>query len=122
MIEVLKGFPEAVLALACTGEVTKDDYETVLIPAVEESLKHQAKVRLYYQIGPGLTGFSAGAVWDDFKVGIEHLGRWERAAVITDSDSIRFAVRAFGFLIPGGFRVFPLNAEAKAREWIQEGL
>jgi len=78
--------------------------------------------QLYYQIGPGLTGFSAGAVWDDFKVGIEHLGRWERAAVITDSDSIRFAVRAFGFLIPGGFRVFPLNAEAKAREWIQEGL
>ena len=79
-------------------------------------------MRLYYRIGPDLTGISAGAMWDDFKVGMEHLTRRERAAVVTDSDSIRFAVRAFGFLNPVGFRVFPLDAEAKAREGIQEGL
>ena len=42
--------------------------------------------------------------------------------MVTDSDAIRFAVRAFGFLVPGGIKVFPLDAEEMAHAWIQEGL
>ena len=122
VIEVLDGFPATVLSFACTDEVTKSDYETVPIPAVEQTLKDHAKVRLYYRIGPDMSGIRAGAVWDDFKIGMEHLGRWERAALVTDSDSMKFSVKAFGFLIPGGIGVFPLNAEDKALEWIQEDL
>ncbi len=122
MIEILKNFPSSVLAFDCTGEVTKSDYETVLIPAVQKALKSNDKLRLYYRIGTDVSGFQAGAVWDDFKVGVEHLSRWMRAAVVTDSDSIRFGVTAFSFMIPGGVKVFPLDAEVKARAWILEDL
>ena len=59
MIEVLKGFPKKVVAFACKGHVTKRDYETVLIPAVEETLQQPGKVRLYYQIGPDFSGIEA---------------------------------------------------------------
>ena len=37
-IEALEGFPTKVFAFACKGHVTKHDYETVLIPAVEEAI------------------------------------------------------------------------------------
>ena len=56
MIDVLKGFPDSVVAIACRGRVTGGDYETVLIPAVEKALKEHEKVRLYYEIGSDFTG------------------------------------------------------------------
>ena len=122
MIEPVHGFPEKVVAFVCKGHVTKRDYETVLIPAVNKALKQAGKLRLYYQFDPGFSGIEAGAVWDDFKVGMEHLLRWERIAVVTDVDWIRYTIRVFSFVIPGVTKIFPVNEEAKAREWILEGI
>lgn len=122
MIEALKGFPTKVLAFACKGHVTKSDYETVLIPAVEEALKQQGKIRLYYQIDPDFTGIEPGAMWDDFKVGMEHVLRWERIAVVTDVDWIRYTFRAFSFVIPSLAKIFRVDEQEKARNWIMEGL
>ncbi len=34
MIDTLQIFPENVLAFVCRGQVTKSDYDTVLVPAV----------------------------------------------------------------------------------------
>ena len=79
--------------------MTKGDYETVLVPAVESALKQHEKVRLYYQIDADFSGIEPGAVWEDFKVGVEHLLRWERIAVVTDVNWIRHTIRAFGFLM-----------------------
>jgi hypothetical protein len=122
MIVALEGFPAKVLAFSCKGHVTKRDYETVLIPAVEEALKHQGKIRLYYQIDPDFNGIEPGAMWDDFKVGMEHVLRWERVAVVTDVEWIRYTIRAFSFVIPGVAKVFRLDETAKAREWIVEDM
>lgn len=121
MIEVLTGFPETVLAFACNGHVTKRDYESVLIPAVEQALGQHKKVRLYYQIDPGFSGIESGAMWDDFKVGMEHLFRWDRLAVVTDVEWIRSMFKAFSFVIPCEARVFQLEEAANARTWIVEG-
>ena len=121
MIEALKGFPAKVLAFECRGHVTKNDYETVLIPAVEKAFQAPGKLRLYYQIGPDFSGIETGAMWDDFKVGMEHFLRWERIAVVTDVDWIRHTVQAFGFLMPRVARIFRMDEKAKAREWVSEG-
>jgi hypothetical protein len=118
MIEALKGFPPKVLAFACKGHVTKDDYENVLIPAVEEALKQKGKIRLYYQIDADFSGIEPGAMWDDFKVGMEHVLRWERMAVVTDVEWIRYTIRAFSFVIPGVAKMFHLAEQKQAREWI----
>ena len=118
MIEALKEFPPNVLAFTCKGHVTKRDYETVLIPTVEEALRQKGKLRLYYQIDPDFSGIEPGAVWDDFKVGMEHVLRWERIAVVTDVDWIRYTILAFSFVIPGAVRIFRPDEQAKARDWI----
>lgn len=89
-----------------------------MIPAVESALKQHEKIRLYYQIDPDFSGIEAGAVWEDFKVGMEHLLRWERIAVVTDVDWIRRTVRAFSFVMPGEVKVFSFDEAAKAQSWI----
>jgi SpoIIAA-like len=118
MIELLKGFPDNIVALACKGQVTRRDYETVLVPAVEKALKQHRNVRVYYQIGAEFVGIDPGAVWDDFTVGLEHLMRWERIAVVTDLDWIRHTIKIFSFLMPGEVKIFPTSEAAEAREWI----
>ena len=120
MIEMLKGFPDTVLAAACRGQVTREDYETVLIPAVEAALKRHPKLRLYYEIAPDFTGIAPGAVLDDIKVGMEHLTRWDRIALVADVEWIRHTMMAFAFLLPCPIKAFHVADKAAARAWITE--
>jgi len=119
MIESLKDLPGNVVAFQCRGHVTRQDYETVLVPAVNSALQQHEKLRLFYKIGPDFTGIDPSAVWEDFSVGMEHLLRWERIAVVTDVVWIANTVRAFGFLMPGKVRTFSLSEEKQARAWIE---
>ena len=120
MIELLKGFPDSVVAISAHGEVTRKDYDTVLIPAIEKALKSHDKVRVLYEIGPDFTGYDAGSAWEDFKAGMEHLSRWERVAVITDIDWIKHTMQLFSIIMPGMVRVYPTADAAKARLWITQ--
>ena len=73
---------------------------------------------MYYEIAEDFSGFEPGAMWEDFKVGIEHLTRWDKVAVVTDIGWIGNAVRFFSFLIPATTRLFSLADAAQARAWI----
>ena len=117
MIESLT-LPNDVLGFVCHGHVTRADYETVLVPAVEKALTRPGRVRLYYEVAPDFDGFAPGAMWEDFKVGIEHLRRWDRMAVVTDVDWMKHSIRMFGFLLPGRLKIYPLAEAAQARAWI----
>ena len=118
MIEVIEGFPANVVAVAGKGRVTAADYDEVLIPRVKEALRSNAKLRLYYELGKDFTGVDPGAAWKDFVLGMEHLSRWERMALVTDVEWIRLAVNAFGFLMPGHLKVFGTGDAAAARAWV----
>jgi hypothetical protein len=118
MIERLPGFPDNVLAFVCRGRVTKADYDAVLVPAVLNVLRTHDKVRLYYETAADFDGLDPSAIWEDFKVGMEHLTRWERVAVVTDIDWITSTMRFFGFLMPGMMKLFPTSEAAQARAWI----
>jgi hypothetical protein len=109
MIEHLKDFPGNVLAFVCKGHVTKEDYETVLVPPVVDALKKHGKVRLYYETADDFTGIDPG---------MEHLTRWERIAVVTDVDWIKHTMQFFSFMMPAQMKIFPLSEAAAARAWI----
>lgn len=120
MMEIAANLPEGTIGFVASGRVTKKDYDAVLIPAVEAAFKRSAKVRLYYEIGRDFSGFEAGAMVEDFAVGIRHLGQWERVAVVTDLDWMAHATKAFAFLMPGKVKVFPFNRASEARAWLAE--
>jgi hypothetical protein len=118
MIDVLTGFPENVLGLRISGHITREDYQTVVNPAVEAALKRAQKLNVYCQVDNDFSGLDLGAIWDDLKVGLGHLRQWERIAVVTDIDWIGNALKVVGFLKPGQVRLFPLSEADQARAWI----
>lgn len=120
MLTFLEGFPEGTIAVAAEGRVTAEDYDTTLIPKVEEALGKHKKISLYYELGKQFSGIDAGAAWKDLKIGVEHLPRWERMALVTDTEWIRLAINAFRFLMPGKLRVFTVAETREARDWISE--
>ena len=105
--------PPTVLAFRAIGKIGKDDYETVLEPAVSAVVAERGEVRLVVVLGEEYERYTPGAAWEDTKPG---LGRWsesKRIGLVTNHDCLRHAVDALGWMMPGEVTTFPL-AEAKA--------
>lgn len=118
MIELLNEFPDNVIALSCRGMVTRQDYDDVLVPAIVSALGKHDKLWVYYEAGADFTGIEPTAVWEDFKVGMEHFACWERVALITDIAWMRQTADAFRFFMPAEVRVFSTSEAPEARAWI----
>ena len=120
MIELMSDLPDNVLGMTAHGKVTGEDYENVVIPALEARLAKHEKLRLVYHCGDEFEGYDAAAMWDDAKVGLKHLTAWDKIAVVSDVDWIRTMSKTFGFVMPGQVKVFA-NAELDAaRAWASE--
>lgn len=120
MVELVAGLPENVLGFRGIGRVTSEDYERVLIPAVEAKLAENKKLRLLYYLGEDFEGFDAGAMWDDTKVGLRHITAWERIAIVTDVEWLRVSAKIFGFVMPAHVRVFKNSEIDEAIEWVSK--
>ncbi len=120
MIRILSGFPEEVLAISGVGEVTADDFRSVVWPAIETRLKTHKHLSLYYELGPDFTGMSLGAMWEDSKLDIANWNAWRRIAMVSD---VPWIAKGMGLIVPllhHRVRFFS-NAEAKAaRDWLLE--
>lgn len=120
MIEVIPDLPDHVVGVTAKGKVTGADYESVIIPLVEEKLKKRSKINLLYHIGHEFTGMDAEAAWEDTKVGLRHFKSWEKIAVVTDVDWIRWAMNIFGVVMPGHVKIFANDQLAEGRKWVSE--
>ena len=122
MLELISDLPAHVLGLRASGTVTSDDYEAVLVPALERMLAAHSRVRLLYVLGEDFDNYTRGAAWEDAKVGMRHFTSFERVAVVTDVDWIETGVKAFGFIMPGDVRVYDTDEIDDARAWVGEPL
>jgi hypothetical protein len=72
----------------------------------------------FQQRGVSKDGYASGCSVVRQQVGLEHVSRWEKIAVVTDKDWIRHSVNIFGYLIPGEIKAYPAAEEGDARAWI----
>ncbi len=123
MLTLIKDLPEGVVGVEAQGKVTAEDYEQVLHPAVEAAREAGGgKVRLLYVFGHDFPDYTAGAAWEDTKLGLGHLRWWERIAIVSDADWLRRAIHGLGWLMPGEVRIFGLAELDRAREWVASPL
>jgi hypothetical protein len=115
MLELIEGLPGNVVGIAVSGRLTRQDCEDLLVPAMQKSLRRHEKIRLYYELNSRFPG----AAWDDFELGLEHLYRCERVAIVTDIGWVRLTVKALRFLIPSEIRVFATIQADEGRAWIK---
>ncbi len=120
MIKVINNLPDNVLGFTAIGKITAADYEAIVIPALEEKLKTNQKVRMLYQLGTDFTGFDMGAMLDDAKMGMKHLSAWDRIALVSDHEIINLFAKFFGYLMTCELRIYKDAEFDEAKKWISE--
>jgi hypothetical protein len=117
MIRLLDDMPAGVIGLEAIDDVEKEDYEDVLLPAVNAAIAEHGKVRIVYVLGPEFDEYEGEAVWQDLKLGASHPTAFERIAVVTDARWAGPAIKVFSMLWPGQARAFPLKELEQAKAW-----
>jgi hypothetical protein len=117
MIQLLGGMPAGVLGLRAIDDVEEEDYQNVVVPAVEAAIAEHGKVRLVYVLGPEFDEYEGEAAWEDLKLGVRHPASFERIAIVTDARWAGAATRIFSVLWPGQVRAFPLADLEAAKRW-----
>jgi hypothetical protein len=120
MIEKMSDLPAPILGLRGSGEITDADYSTVVIPEIESALAEHDKVRLLYQLTEEFSGFTAGALWDETKLGVNHLRDFEKIAIVADAGWIQQMAKMLGVFMPCPVKVFANSGLVDAVDWLGE--
>lgn len=118
MIQVINA-PQNVVAFRALGEVTAEDYETIIAPAVKRLVEEINEINFLFLIDTELENFTARAWLEDAFIGFKNFGKWNRAAIVTDSERAISFTNAFSYVMPGEFRGFRKTAFHEALNWVQ---
>lgn len=120
MIETIPGLPEGTLGFTFRGQISGQDYDDVLVPALDGAIEEHDRIKALLVFGEAFEGYDLAAVWDDTRLGLRHWRGFERIAVVSDVLWVRTAVRALGVVMPSAVRLFAAGEEEEARRWLAE--
>ena len=117
MLEPLDDLPDHVIGFSNHGEIRAEDYTDILLPAIQAVLDRGEELRVLLVFAQW-DGMSGGALWEDLKLGVEHLTRWKKIALVTDVDWMVDVTRFFGWMTPGELKHFPTTEREEALAWV----
>ncbi|REG96093.1 SpoIIAA family protein [Flavobacterium aquicola] len=120
MIQLESNTPSNVAAFRATGEVTKEDYENVVIPEVERVISSIGHINFLLYLDTAIENFTAGAWVQDALLGLKNIAKWNRAAIVTDSDTAITFTNGFSYFVPGEFKGFKKEQYNEAVTWVSE--
>ena len=116
MIKELNDLPAGVIGFEASGKLQAEDYRDVVLPALERAAA-KGEIRFLIVI-PEFGGMTGGAVWQDLKLGVEHLRKWKRIALVTDIEWMTRVTDLFGWMTPGDVKTFPVAKRDEAIAWV----
>jgi hypothetical protein len=118
MLEKIKDLPNGIDGMKAVGKPSKEDYEQVCVPIMEEARREGRRLRFLYQLGPEFTGFTPGAAWEDAKIGLQSMRLFDGCAIVTDVGWIRESTRMMAFFMPCPAKVFGNQEFDNAVAWL----
>jgi hypothetical protein len=115
MLTAIPDLPPGVIGFEVSGKLEAEDYRDTLLPALQQAAA-DGEVRIVL-VMPEFEGISAGGVWEDMKMGVEHWRAWKRIAFVSDVEWMAHATAWFGWMSPGEVKHFPLANRADAIAW-----
>ena len=119
MIEKIKGLPINMVGFRTEGEVKKEDFDFVT-KEVNILVDRTDKLNYLLFLDNSPKDFTLGAWIQDAILGIKNLTNWNRAAIVTDSESVINFTEIFSKLMPGEFKGFKKNEYQLAVDWTSE--
>lgn len=121
MITIIPEAPENVAAFNATGEVTKEDFDNLVLPRVKAKIEQFGELNYLMYLDTDLDNFTAGAWLEDALLGLKNLTKWNRAAILTDNQNVQNFTEIFSVLMPGEFKSFPKGNLYNAMYWCKNG-
>ena len=118
MITKIETAPDNVAAFRASGEVKKEDYDTIVIPAVDALVKKQGEINFMLILDTSLSNFSLGAFMKDLGVGLKHFTSWHKMAIISESAAINNFTDFFSYISPGEAKGFTHEQLDEANAWV----
>jgi len=118
MIEIMKDVPPGIFAVRSVGVLTKEDYDEVVVPLLEEATRTGRRIRCLCQVGPEFRGLTPSAAWEDVRLGLRALRLFEACAVVSDLGWIRESSRLAAFFMPCPVQVFGEHEREQAIKWL----
>ncbi len=118
MISADNTLPTWVAAFKVTGEVTKEDYDNVVLPTVDRIYKQHGHLHFLLELNTPVSEFKAGAWMKDAALGIKHFTHWKKIAIVSDQTSVEKISNLISPLIPGKTRGFSLDELEEAKNWV----
>jgi hypothetical protein len=114
----LSDLPAGVIGFETSGTLHAEDYRDVLLPAIERAAA-AGEVRVVIVIG-SFDGMTPSALWQDLKIGVQHLHTYKRIALVTDIEWMTHLTAMFGWMTPGELKHFSSAQRAEAIAWAAE--
>ncbi len=121
MIEVIPDLPDFVAGFHAEGKVTRDDYQAVVLPLIEEKLHYYTHINLLYDLDDSFESYDWQAIWLDGLTGWKHYREWHHIALVTDLFWIQNTLKFWSLCLPRHLKVFYREEFDVAREWVSHG-
>lgn len=109
---------EKVLHVRLNGRLTDADYQ-VFVPELEALIARHGSLRLLVEM-TDFHGWSAGALWDDFRVYLKHGNEIERLAFVGEKTWQEWMARIAQPFLRSEVRYFHRADAGEARRWVLE--
>ena len=119
MIEQIHNLPDNMVGFRSSGEVTQDDFKLVNTK-VAQLVQNTGKLNYLLYLENSPADFTFGAWIQDALLGIKNITKWNRAAIISDSETVDKFTSFFSKIMPGEFKVFHKNDLERAIDWTSE--
>lgn len=120
MMRILPRSQGNVVGVLLTGKITKDDYNKVLIPALDQAKQAPGKIRLLMEFAENFSGYSIKAMYKDARYGFKNIKYFEKCAMINAPSWVRMLMKIFDKLTPWACRNFETEQRDKAWEFIEK--
>lgn len=121
MITIIQDAPDNVAAFRANGQITKEDFENVVIPHVKAKVEIYDELNYLFHLDTKLKEFTVGAWMQDAWLGIKNLTKWNRCAIISDEESIHIFTENFSKIMLGEFKAFTTAQLGIAAKWCETG-
>jgi len=118
MLHKMENVPSHVAAFKATGEVSKTDYENVLIPELQRVDKEHGHIHLLMVLDTPSSNFTLQAWMQDAVQVLKHFRGWKKVALVTDEDGIRKFTNVASVFVPGQSKGFTHAQLEEAKQWV----
>lgn len=117
MIKKLETSSASVVVLEARGEITSEDYESILIPEMQNLVKTQGGIRGVIFFDETFTNFTLGAIVQDGLFGVKNISEFKKVAIVGLHNWMEELVKMGEFIAPNVIKRFDPSEKEAALAW-----